>query len=67
MRKDAAVSVRVPGRLKAELEKVASNEGRSLSQICEALLTGGLATYRREGSKFLQRFITRRNSEVSAD
>jgi hypothetical protein len=63
MRKDTAVSVRVPRRLKAELEKVAVDEGRSLSQVCEALLAGGLDMYRREGPKYLQRLISRRSKE----
>src|ERR1700691_958412 len=40
MRKDTALSFRVPRRLKAELQKVALAEGRSLAQVCEALLAG---------------------------
>ena len=67
MRKDTAVSVRVPRRLKAELEKVAVDEGRSLSQVCEALLAGGLDKYRTEGPKYLQRLISRRSKEDPSD
>jgi hypothetical protein len=63
MRKDTALSFRIPRRLKTELEKAALNEGRSLSQVCEALLVGGLETYKREGSKYLQRFLSRQKSE----
>jgi len=63
MRKDTALSFRIPRRLKTELEKTALNEGRSLSQLCEALLVGGLETYKREGSKYLQRFLSRRKKE----
>jgi hypothetical protein len=49
MKKDTALSFRVPRRLKAELQKVALIEGRSLAQVCEALLGGGLEIYNVEG------------------
>jgi hypothetical protein len=38
-------SVRRTKALKEELEKVSRNEGRSISQVCEALLNGGLECY----------------------
>jgi hypothetical protein len=65
MRKDTALSFRVPGRLKAELEKVALGEGRSLAQVCEALLTGGLDIYKKDGSKYLQRFLSQKKENPS--
>jgi hypothetical protein len=60
MKKDAALSVRVPHRLKTELQKMASLEGRSLAQVCEALLSGGIEIYKDQGSKYLQRLLSRR-------
>jgi hypothetical protein len=60
MPKDMALSVRVTRTLKTELETVALNEGRSVAQVCEALLNGGLDSYKKEGSAYLQRFITRK-------
>jgi hypothetical protein len=65
MKKDTALSFRIPGRLKTELERVALIEGRSLAQVCEVLLTGGLEIYKKEGSKYLQRFLSRRKKEDS--
>jgi hypothetical protein len=65
MRKNTALSFRVPGRLKTDLERVALSEGRSLSQVCEALLAGGLDVYRKEGAKYLQRLLSRQNKEPS--
>jgi hypothetical protein len=59
MRKEAAVSFRISAKLKAEIRKVSSREGRSLSQVCEALLAGGLEVYRKEGPEYLQRIISR--------
>lgn len=66
MRKDTALSFRIPGQLKTELEKVAFSEGRSLAQICEVFLSGGLEIYKREGSKYLQHFLARQKKEDSA-
>jgi hypothetical protein len=65
MRKDAALSFRVPRGLKTDLERVALNEGRSLSQVCEALLAGGLDVYKREGPKYLQRLFSPRKRNTS--
>ncbi len=65
MRKDSALSFRVPRRLKAELERVALSEGRSLAQVCEALLAGGLEIYKSQGPKYLQRLLSREKKESS--
>ncbi len=65
MKKDAALSFRISQRLKSELERVSLREGRSLSQVCEALLSGGLRSYRREGSKYLQQHLSRGKKEDS--
>jgi hypothetical protein len=65
MRKDTALSFRIPGRLKTELEKVALSEGRSLAQICEVFLAGGLEIYKKEGSKYVQHFLARQKKEDS--
>jgi hypothetical protein len=65
MRKDTALSFRIPARMKTELEKVAQSEGRSLAQVCEVFLAGGLEIYNKEGSKYLQRFLCRHKKEDS--
>jgi len=67
MRKDTALSFRIPGRLKTELERVALSEGRSLAQVCEALLVGGLDIYKKEGPKYLQRLLSRQKKEGSTE
>jgi hypothetical protein len=67
MRKDTALSFRIPGHLKIELEKVALHEGRSLAQVCEALLSGGLEMYKKDGSKYLQRLLSRQKKEDSSE
>jgi hypothetical protein len=64
MPKETALSVRVTRALKGELEKIALYEGRSVAQVCEALLNGGLEAYKKEGSPYLQRFIIRKRQSV---
>ena len=67
MRKDTALSFRIPGRLKTELEKVALGEGRSLAQVCEVFLTKALEAYKEEGSKYVQRFFARQKNQPDTD
>jgi hypothetical protein len=59
MRKDSALSFRISAKVKEELEEIATNEGRTLSQVCEALLNGGLEAYKKGGTKYLQRHLSR--------
>ena len=60
MRKNAPLAFRVPQELKGELQKIAEGEARSISQICEILLRLGVETYKKEGPKYLQRFLSHR-------
>jgi len=57
--KDTRLTFRVRSDLKKKLESVAASEGRSVAQICEAFLHGGLATYQKEGTKYLRRLLSR--------
>ncbi len=58
MRKDAPLAFRIPTDLKKRLQEVAKGEARSLSQICEILLRLGVEGYEKEGSKYVQRFLS---------
>jgi hypothetical protein len=51
--------------LKAELEKIATREERSISQICEILLRIGVDAYKLHGPKHLQRFLSQRKESPS--
>ena len=55
----------VPGSLRSKkrLESVAAAEGRSVAQICEAFLHAGLMKYEKEGTKYVQKFLARREQE----
>ena len=67
MRKDTALSFRIPGHLKTELEKVALSEGRSLAQVCEALLAGGSRSTRRRVRNIFSAFSPARRKCTSSD
>jgi len=59
MRKDTPLAFRIPSDLKEKLKEVSRREARSISQICEILLRLGIEGYEREGSKYLQRLLSR--------
>ncbi len=61
--KDTRLTFRVRSDLKKKLESIAAAEGRSVAQVCEAFLRGGLAIYRKEGTKFIRRFLSREEGE----
>ncbi len=56
--KNEQIGFRLPANLKRELQEVAKREGRTLSQICEIFVAGGLEGYKKEGPKYLQRFLS---------
>jgi predicted transcriptional regulator len=56
--KNQQIGFRLSADLKKDLDEVAKREGRSLSQICEMFVSGGLEAYKREGSKYIQRLVS---------
>jgi len=58
MKKDSQFTFRIPSDLKVRLEEIALSEGRSVAQICIALLQEGVETYKKRGSPFLQRLLS---------
>jgi len=59
MTKDAPLAFRISSELKKNLQQIADREARSISQICEILLTIGANAYEKEGSRYLHRFLDR--------
>jgi len=57
MRKDSPLAFRIPADLKERLSKIARQEARSLSQICEMLLRIGVHEYEKDGHKYLRRVL----------
>jgi hypothetical protein len=57
--KDERIGFRVSSEIKVALSQIAKKEGRSLAQVCELFLRGGIHEYEREGSRYLHRFVER--------
>ena len=64
MAKSAFLGMRISPELRKHLEQIALREERSISQICEVLLRGGVAAYQRDGSKYLERILAKRKSDT---
>jgi hypothetical protein len=58
MAKSAFLGLRVSPDLRKQLEQIAQREERSISQVCEVLLRGGVTAYQKEGSKYVQRLLS---------
>lgn len=54
------LAFRIAPELRKEIQEIASNEARSISQICELVLSEGVEAYKKEGSKFIQRLVAKR-------
>jgi hypothetical protein len=61
--KDERIGIRVSSQVKSALLRISKKEGRSLAQVCELLLQGGIQVYDLEGSKYLQQLVERRMSK----
>ena len=64
MAKSAFLGMRISPELRKYLEQIALREERSISQICEVLLRGGVAAYQKEGSKYLERILVKRKNDT---
>ena len=53
------LAFRVNPELKRDVEKIADEEQRNISQICEMLLYEGVEAYKKEGPKFMQRLVAK--------
>jgi hypothetical protein len=65
MKKDTRLTFRVHSTVKKDLEGIAAREGRSVAQICDAFLKAGSDAYKKKGSKYLQRFLSRQTETNS--
>jgi hypothetical protein len=58
------LAFRVAPELKRELQRLAGDEQRPLSQVCEMLMYEGIEAYKKEGSKFIQRLVVKQRTRV---
>jgi hypothetical protein len=57
--KNERIGFRVSNDVKGALLQISRKEGRSLAQVCELLLKGGISEYEKEGSGYLHRLLSR--------
>ena len=62
--KDERIGFRVSSEVKAALLQIAKKEGRSLAQVCELFLRGGILEYEKDGSGYLHRLLTRAREKI---
>jgi len=53
------IAFRVSPGLKGDIQQIADDEQRTISQICELLLYESVEAYKKEGPKFMQRLIAK--------
>jgi hypothetical protein len=53
------LAFRVNPERKRDIQRIADDEQRNISQICEMLLYEGVEAYRKEGPKFMQRLVAK--------
>ncbi len=59
------LGIRIDPELKSILEEIGEAETRSVSQICEFLLTKGVDAYKKEGSKYFKRSASHPKKETA--
>ncbi len=62
--KKGFLAFRVSPDLKNEIQEIANSEARSISQVCELLLSEGVQAYKKEGPKFMQRLIAKQKARL---
>ena len=55
---------RVDPELRGDIQRIAEEEQRTITQICEMLLHEGVEAYKKEGSKFVQRLVAKQKARV---
>lgn len=56
------LAFRVSPKLREEILEIATGEARSISQVCELLLSEGVEAYKKEGPKFIQRLVAKQKA-----
>jgi hypothetical protein len=61
--KKGFLAFRVSPEMKKEIQQIADTEARSISQVCELLLSEGVQTYKKEGPKFINRLVSKHKNK----
>ena len=55
---------RVSPELREGIRKIADEEQRTITQVCEMLLHDGVDAYNKEGAKFIQRLVAKQKARI---
>ena len=50
---------RVDPDLRRDIQRIADEEQRTITQVCEMLLYEGIEAYKKDGPKFIQRLVAK--------
>ena len=51
-------------QLRRDIQQIADEEQRTITQVCEMLLYEGVEAYKKEGPKFMQRLVAKQKTRV---
>jgi hypothetical protein len=60
------LAFRIDPELKQQIEAIAGEEQRSISQICELFLKGAVEDYKKDGPQFIQRLLGRQKHKAKS-
>ena len=58
------LTLRINPELKRELQKLAEEEQRTVSQVCEMLLYEAIDVYKKDGTKYVQRLVAKQKERT---
>jgi hypothetical protein len=58
------LAFRVAPELKRELQRIADDEQRAVSQVCEMFLYEGVEAHKKEGPKFVRRLVAKQKTRA---
>lgn len=50
--------------LREDIHRIANEEQRTITQVCEMLLNEGVEAYKKEGPKFMQRLVAKQKARI---
>jgi hypothetical protein len=59
------LAFRINPDLKQQIEAIADEEQRSISQICELFLKGAVEDYKKDGPQYIQRLLAKQKHKIS--
>ena len=55
---------RVDPALRRDIQRIADEEQRTITQVCEMLLNEGVEAYKKEGNEFIQRLVAKQKARI---